>query len=198
MSDKEACFKEALDAYKDATGNDLGVTHHQQWVQDANGSWRAIEEPRGFWGIINSIMKTFRIQDGLQDPRPPGSPNPTQLRVPDMTVRTPDGRTVVVDNKFTRPDGTKDTWGTRPGTNGNTQKQDYDDINRQNNPGNDKVDDLYLDKDRCGCKGEPRAREVLVQVPSLQGQLFVVPLPSPGLAPMPMPGLGPGLIPVFP
>lgn len=127
-SAKERCFKQAAFAYEQGTGQDLGLEFEQPWRQLANGAW---ETTTNWWSAVNSMRFG----------------NATQIRRPDLTVN---GDTVV-DLKFTRADGTKDTWGTRPGAgNGNTQLEDYNDINEQHNPDFEN-DDPRLDRDTCEC-----------------------------------------------
>jgi hypothetical protein len=203
---KEKCFQEALDKYQDATGKDLGIEHQKDWVKDANGDWAPATFKDHFMKMVNSIRKTFQIQKRLRPPRSPGAPNPVQWRTPDMTVTTPDGNKMVVDTKFTDAKGKIDSWRTKPGMSGSTQKDDYNDINRQQNPGRDDVENLSVDKDNCDCRGknQPQRVEVVETVtdPSVApGQdmmpFYVWPAPG-GLPPLTAPSPGWVPIPVFP
>jgi hypothetical protein len=109
----------------------------------------------------------------------------TQVRVPDLTVNTPQGP-LVVDLKFTRSDGTVDGWRTQPGKgNGRTQPEDYRDINRQTDPDSKEI---KLDPDDCNCdqRGAEPVR-VYEPVPAYGQQFFFMPLPAPG----PLPALPP-------
>ncbi len=130
MSAKEDCFKEATEKYEEATGQSLGIEHQRPWRQLFNGTW---ERATSWQSAINSYVRG----------------NAAQFRVPDVTIN---GNTVV-DLKFTRADGTVDTWGTRPGQgNGNLQRDDYNDINGQNNPEFDNQNPK-LDPETCNCGG---------------------------------------------
>jgi hypothetical protein len=187
---KEQCFEDALDAYQKTTGKDLGIQHRAPWVQGLDGTWKMAE--RGFWAEVNSMLKTVR---SFLDPTGASPPGQTQqVRVPDLTVN---GK-LVVDTKFTRGDGKVDTWGTKPGAgNGRTQREDYNDINRQQNKGDPKAQDMVLDPETCGCKakGEPKPVEVPVMAPYAlpNGQFYMVPTPlAPGVTVpgLTLPGLG--------
>lgn len=169
MTAKEDCFKDAAEAYQDATGKDLGLEFQKPWRLLENGTW---ERTTNWWSALNSFF----------------SGKAEQLRRPDLTI----GGQKVFDLKFTRADGTVDTWGTRPGAgNGETQRHDYNQINKQNSP-DMKNDDPKLDPETCNCKGRgAKAVEVPVAVPGLSpyGVPFI-PLPAPGGMPLPaMPGL---------
>ncbi|NLA21371.1 hypothetical protein GPU89_39075 [Burkholderia cepacia] len=125
-----------------------------------------------------------------------------QMRFPDLTV-TNGGKTSVLDLKFTRSDGTVDTWRTNPGAgNGNLQRQDYNTINEQENGGRNPYsgEDPSLDPEKCGCgKGtKVQQEEVLKQVPVPGMGMYGMPLlefpngvPSLGLG-----GAG-GMVPEF-
>lgn len=127
-SAKERCFKQAAFAFEQGTGRNLGLEFERPWRQLANGTW---EKTSNWWSAVNSFVNG----------------NANQIRRPDLTVN---GDTVI-DLKFSRADGSKDTWGTKPGAgNGNTQRTDYNDINAQNNPDFDN-DDPKLDRDTCKC-----------------------------------------------
>lgn len=112
---------------------------------------------------------------------------------------------MVVDTKFTDSKGNIDPWGKNKGMSGSTQKPDYNEINTQQNPGRDDVEDLAIDKDNCDCKGknQPKKVEVVeyVRSPSfVPGQetmpFFVWPAPGaiPVLPPVTVPT--PGWVPV--
>ena len=188
MSSKEDCFEEAADAYQDATDKDLGLQHKQPWRQNMDNTWSP--EPRGFWAGVNSMLKWLRGEGHAGSVK--------QIRVPDVTVNTPKGP-LVVDLKFTRADGTVDSWGTKPGKgNGSLQQDDYNDINKQTDP---KAKDLKLDPESCGCQARGEPSPVQVPVTDPLGGLYVVPMaplggvPMPALPPMPMPAPMP--VPVF-
>jgi len=188
-SDKEQCFEDALDAYNDSLPDDKkwNIKHRQPWVQGQDGVWR--QEPRGFWAGVNSMMKTIKWKLGLG----PAPGTAVQVRVPDLTVDD----NLVVDTKFTRADGTVDDWGTKGGAgNGKTQREDYNDINKQTDP---KAQDLKLDPASCKCeeKGEPEPVEVPAAAP------LMAPLPGTGFqgapagAPAPAPAPVPEGVPIF-
>jgi Chaperone of endosialidase len=175
---KEKCFSDAMEKYQDATGKDLGTKMHEPWRQNVDGSWS--KEPRGFWAAINS-MKKFIMGNGH-------SGSVVQTRVPDLTVQAPKGP-LAVDLKFTRADGTVDDWRTKPGAgNGQTQRNDYNEINRQTDPN---AQDLTLDPESCNCKGRGSSPQTVLD-PALgyapDGQFYFVPMAP--LGPLPaMPGL---------
>lgn len=204
-SAKDQCFKEAIETYEEATKKDLGIKHQLPWSQDLDGTWVA-EETKIWWNVINSMLKTLGILSGTTPPREPGRPNPIQVRQPDVTVPTPNGKPVVVDNKFTDKNGKPDPWRENPGKgNKNTQRQDYNDINKRQ--GHEETDDWSLDKNKCKCgDGEPQPQEVWEPVTSPayspEGKLFFMPVPAPGALPVPLPApvpaFPPGLVPVFP
>lgn len=113
--------------------------------------------------------------------------------------------------KFTRTNGTVDDWGSRAGAgNGQFQKDDYNELNRQLNNGEDPYgDDPSLTPDKCGCgrPGGTAVEPITVVVPEFgMGQVFVMPGPlAPGVSLPPvtvaqlpsfgLPGLGPRLVP---
>ncbi|CAM2064020.1 hypothetical protein SCOR_01555 [Sulfidibacter corallicola] len=203
-SDKEKCFQEALEKYNEVaeqsgSRDPIDANFQEGWVQDIDGTW----SPTGnetWWSMVNSVRKTWDIIAGNRPPRPPGSDYPIQIRRPDVTIRS-GSRTVVVDTKFTRANGTVDDWGTRPGAgNGNLQQEDYNDINSQMNPDGDAPEDVKLDPETCRCDGKGDPVEVPVMVPNPMmdptGQLFFMPFPAPGA--LGVPSFAPPMIPVFP
>lgn len=185
MSSKEQCFKDALAKYKDKSGKDVDVEFEKQWVKDGvTGKWSPRSDEGSIAKLFNSIRKSLRIFGGEAEPRPPGSANPVQLRRPDITATTKDGRQIVIDNKFTGKDGRPDPWG-NGGQSGSDQRPDYNEINKQNGG---KGEDLNLNKDVCKCQGEPQQVEVWKPVPGLSTDPFMVPfmpLPAPGGLPAP-------------
>lgn len=156
---KEECFRDAAGQYEEATGRNLGLDHQRPWRQLGDGTW---EQASSWQSAINTHITKSQ-----------------QFRVPDVTV---DGKTVI-DLKFTRADGTVDTWGTRPGQiNGNTQRQDYNDINSQGNPDFDN-DDPKLDPESCNCRGGNASRvTVPVYVHDLDGMPYISASPVPNRA----------------
>ena len=174
MSAKEDCFKDATRAYEDASGKDLGIDFQQPWRQLGNGTW---ERASNWWSALNSFWNG----------------NATQVRRPDITI----GGKKVFDLKFTRSDGTVDTWGNVPGKgNGNTQLNDYNDINRQNAPDMDN-DDPKLDPESCNCRMRGAA-PMIVPVPRSQldpFSLYMMPSPAPGVPVPSVPSLPPIRIP---
>ncbi|RXV65190.1 hypothetical protein D1006_34145 [Burkholderia stabilis] len=187
MSAKEKCFQEAWDKYKDATGNeDMDIESQKPWGQRSDGSWNS--KYSSWQHLLNSFLK--------------GSTE--QMRFPDLTV-TNGGKTSVLDLKFTRSDGTVDTWRTNPGAgNGNLQRQDYNAINEQENGGRNPYsnEDPSLDPEKCGCgKGtKVQQEEVLKQVPVPGMGMYGMPLlESPnGLPSLGLGGAGAGgMVPEF-
>ncbi len=200
MSDKDKCFEKAIDKVEDVGKQKIGVENQAPWVKDLNGTWRQIPKDTAFQSIMGSIKKTLGIQSGNlpANARLPGKPDPIQVRYPDVTVDTPGGK-VVIDNKFTNGKGGIDPWGSKPGTGGNTQLPDYNDIN-QKNTGNPNAKNLSLDKNTCKCDEKGKAEPVRVYQsqtsvatdPAL-GKVFVVPLPLGPLPALPSFGLNPGV-----
>lgn len=205
-SAKDICMREALAEYENLTGDKTGVEFQRPWLQDRSGTWAMGDNPNGFAGFIHSIKKTFRIMRGLQPERAAGAPNPVQVRYPDMTVSRPDGSRVVIDNKFTNARGDIDPWRTQIGTNGQTQRQDYDDINSRNTKGDKRAEGLSLDKDSCNCRGPAQPQEVPVMEEATGRVMVMLPsgrwVPAPGAMIGRLPSFGglrmPGLRPVFP
>ncbi|VWC77014.1 hypothetical protein BLA50215_00958 [Burkholderia lata] len=185
MSDKEKCFQEAWDKYKDATGNkDMDIESQKPWGQRPDGSWNS--KYSSWQHLLNSFLK------GATE----------QMRFPDLTV-TNGGKTSVLDLKFTRSDGTVDTWRTNPGAgNGNLQRQDYNTINEQQNGGRNPYsnEDPSLDPEKCGCgKGtKVQQEEVVKEVPAM-GMYGMPLLESPnGLPSFGLGGAGAGgMVPEF-
>ncbi len=141
---KEKCFKEAWDKYKDSFGEKSDVQMHKPWgLDDATGQWT--KNYNSWQHAMNSFMKFLRLGGG----------STRQLRIPDLTI-SQGGKTSVVDLKFTRADGTVDSWGKKVGAgNGELQQEDYNDINRQQNGGQNQYDkDPSLTPEKCGC-GKP-------------------------------------------
>lgn len=186
VSAKDQCFEDATQAYEDATGKKLGLDFQRPWVKDGlTGKWGEAPAETTWDKIMGSILKTLRITKGDELPRAPGVPNPVQVRYPDITMTQPDGTKIVIDNKFTDSKGNIDKWGTKPGTGGQTQPEDYRDINKQNT-GNPNAQEISLDENECGCKGgEPEPETVPVPMT----------VPFPGFLPMPAPGTLPGGVP---
>lgn len=194
---KEDCFKEALDAFKDAfPEEDPKVELFKDWYRDSDGTWKKAGFVRSFSHWIGSILKTGRIASGAEDPRPKGEPNPTQWRTPDISAS--DGK--VYDLKFTNAEGRVDPWGDTPGMGGGTQKEDQAAINKQADPKNGKA--MSLDKDSCKCKereqedGEPQQ----VQAPAPKSLLLlgVNPVTGGAAAPEAVPEVIPEFIPAIP
>lgn len=192
---KEKCFKEAWDKYKDSFDEKMDIEMQKPWGQRADGSWDS--NYNSFWHALNSFSSWLRGNGG----------STTQMRIPDLTINN-GGKTSVLDLKFTRADGTVDTWRTQPGAgNGNLQRDDYNNINNQlNGKNNPHGNDPSLDPNKCGCNkpNGTAVAPVTVTVPqgAYAGQLFVMPGPlAPGVVlppvtiPAPvMPGLSGGLL----
>ena len=187
---KEQCFEEALDSWESASGKKLGIDFQQWWTKNAAGMWeRETFTQRVWWQVVNSWRKTKNFINGTG-----ASPGSVQgLRRPDITMPGPNGKDIVVDLKFTDQKGKPDGW--RDG-----QQEDYGDINRQNHG----TGDVALDKNSCGCKGEPEPETVADPFALHQPGLYFVPVPAPqgllgpSVAPAPAP-IGPLIrIPIFP
>src|SRR5262245_11344412 len=171
---KELCFETALATIVRMRNRALKSSfmmpdstefrYQVQWEKGADGIWRS-----GFmknWKhAANSINRTFRQAQKLAEwflnlskpdenrpPMPEIPPDsPIQTRHPDLTVTIIGNREVVVDLKFTRANGQSDTWRTEAGQSGSRQRDDYNEINRQE-LGIDKDLDLSLDVNSCCCK----------------------------------------------
>lgn len=184
---KEKCFKEAWDKYKNSFDEKSNIQMQKPWGQNpTTGQWTS--NYNSWQHAMNSFMKFLRL----------GSGSTQQLRIPDLTI-TQGGKTSVLDLKFTRANGTMDKWGEKAGAgNEKLQRDDYNDINKQQNNGQSPHgDDPSLSAKKCGC-GEPggtATAPITVEVPELgMGQVFVVPGPlAPGLSlpPVTIPQLPP-------
>jgi hypothetical protein len=203
-SPKDKCFKEATEALKENTNKlkDMDIEFERTWVRDQKGTW---SKSNLFWAHLNNaINKTLEIIAGTRSPRTQGRPNPMQVRRPDITINK-GNNSLVIDNKFTDKDGNIDPWRSEKGKSGSTQKDDYNEINREH-AGDPNAQDVSLDKNKCKCdaKGEPQPVEVWVPDPALQGQpeLFFMPSPSgiPSIPPIRVPTIPPIRlpIPIFP
>jgi hypothetical protein len=103
---------------------------------------------------------------------------------------------VVVDNKFKGDD-----WGTKQGMGGGTQQDDYNTMNRQNNPGRNDVENVALTPKNCECDGKNKPQRAHATDPALQSYFMFTPAPGglpslPGFSLPEIPILEP--IPVFP
>ena len=195
-SKKEKCFQEAWDKYKSSFDEKTDIKMQKPWGLGPNGKWNS--NYSSWQHAMNSFMKFLRT----------GSSSTEQLRIPDLTV-TQGGKTSVVDLKFTRANGTVDTWRKDPGAgNGRLQQKDYNDINKQQNNGQSQYgDDPSLSAKSCGCDepGGTATAPITVEVPELgMGKIFVLPGPlAPGVSLPPItipqiPPMGfPGLVPRF-
>jgi len=157
---KEECFESATEALRrraERQGKEPPeLDHKQPWEQAyGDGSWSAVNKT--WHHAMNSVVKTYnQIAQKLGiDPA-----RPTQVRFPDVTVTTPSGKQVVVDCKFDRPSGGRDSWGSNPGMNGKTQLEDYNDINKQNTGKGDQGLSLDADVCKCGPEGSPESQPV--------------------------------------
>ena len=61
-SDKEKCFREAVEELQKARGKKLDVEYERPWVKQVDETWKPVE---GWWRWIFSIKKTLRM---LADP----------------------------------------------------------------------------------------------------------------------------------
>lgn len=192
-SPKERCFEAAWKKYKETFQDDMDLEVQKPWGQRTDGTWDS--NYSHFWNAINSFMKYVRGEGGTTQ----------QVRIPDLTVNQ-GGRTSVLDLKFTRADGTIDSWSNRPGAGtGTLQQDDYNDINRQMNDGNDPHGgDPRLDPEKCGCDQPNGTQTAPIRVfydqysesfstdhvDPLRPRLGPIRLPKPARAPVPgrMPG----------
>lgn len=163
---KEECFEAATTALQALRGKYKKsvptLTHQRAWTRDARRpyKWR-IEPPTSvFWNLINSAEKTLRlIKDPPEDEAGKRDASTRyaseQMRYPDVTVTRPDGAMVVIDTKFDRPSGGRDSWNAKTGKySGQDQVTDYNEINEQQTgkPGLS----LSLDADVCACPKRPK------------------------------------------
>lgn len=191
-SPKEQCFEDTWKNFKDASGNKAEMEFQKPWGQGENNVWQS--GYKNFWHAFNSFVNTLR---GIET-----SILTQQIRYPDLTV-TQNGSTSVIDMKFTRADGTADSWGNTPGKgNGATQLEDYNKINEQLNGKDPYNKDPSLSQENCKCN-EPGGTAVapvtvLKEVPSMDGKFFFSPLPEALPAPggVTVPGVG-GMLPEF-
>jgi hypothetical protein len=182
MSDKEKCFDKAWNKYKDATGSRMKIESQKPWGLRSDGKW---DKNYSNWQhAINSFRKWLTGNGGSTQ----------QIRFPDLTI-TNDGATSVVDLKFTRKDGRVDQWGNTEGKgNRRVQKDDYNQINKQQNGGRNPYpeDDPSLDPVKCDCGKKTKVqRERVVKLVPAEPQFFYVP----GVTPSPIPGVVPGSVP---
>lgn len=199
LTEKEQCFKDAWEKYKKESGDPMKVDSQETWRRDADtGQWN---NDYSFSHAFNSFMKFLRT----------GSSSTDQIRFPDLTVTNGDAKSVI-DLKFTRADGTVDDWNPNEGAgSAQSQRKDYNDINRDLNGGKDQYnDDPVLSPKSCKCD-EPDGTavepiKVAKPVESMDGKFFMLPTPGvgavPGVAPAPvpeLPGLGgfPAFEPIF-
>jgi hypothetical protein len=155
MSEKEDCFKEALDKYKELSKDDLKIDHQQPWVRDRITGWHKLEDA-SLWTRLSFQIRALQgktLQE-IAERWAADKDNPVQLRRPDFTVTTQEGRTLVIDNKFLRADCSMDDWSNTPGQSGTTQREDYNEINGSRNRDKN-VEDLRLDRDVCNCPRQP-------------------------------------------
>jgi hypothetical protein len=175
MSSKEDCFRTAMKSYLDETGSKYKFDFEQVWVKELfqgdtfrMSKWSILSESR-FDSIFYSIKKTFGLLRDGDVLRPSGEPNPIQVRRPDMTITTPTGQQIVVDNKFTRADGSVDPWRTG-GQSGSDQLSDYNEINRQHGV---EGKELKLDKNVCKCKDKDKPEDEEVMKAAQSGVAFM-------------------------
>ncbi len=199
---KEACFESAvneLTEHRERMGKPTPKIDHQRgWTQNMETKqWRPEPEQSTFGKIMGSIKKTFRIITGQQAEEPGRWPT-GQPRFPDVTVTTPEGKTIAVDTKFDRPSGGRDQWNDKPGKySGNDQKTDYNEMNEQATKKKDL--DLSLDADSCECNEDPSPVEEVDPALAPDGQFYVAPFGEGALPSLPeLPALEPMPIPIFP
>ncbi|PCE33261.1 hypothetical protein BZL54_05980 [Burkholderia ubonensis subsp. mesacidophila] len=144
MSGKEKCFQAAWDTVKETTGDEsMDIDSQQTWGLE-NGQW--ISNYDGWWQAIRRFMGAVA----------------TQVRRPDLTI-TQNGTKSVVDLKFNRENGQPDKWGTKIGNSGGTQKEDYGQINKQQNGGKDPYDNTpELSEQSCKCNEETKVEQLVV------------------------------------
>jgi len=143
---KEKCLEQAVEGLKRSRGRqDPHMEYQQPWVRYDDGTWRPLRNTMGtYWKYI--WMAKLRIRD----PEARGAV-PIQVRRPDMTCTLRDESKVVVDAKFTRKNGTIDSWQQRPGMSKSLQQKDYNEINAQEQHGGPKSQDLVLHPEVCEC-----------------------------------------------
>jgi hypothetical protein len=156
---KEACFEAATEALFELRRRrnmpDIEVDHQRAWTKSlSTGVWRPESASRSFGEIIGSMLKTLRLRDEPPDAEQSEQAETRwdtgQIRIPDVTVKRPDGSYAVIDTKFDRADGTRDTWGTAKGAvSGKDQREDYNEINEQQTGMPNQ--NLSLDADVCQC-----------------------------------------------
>lgn len=189
-SERDLCFAAAVEAYnalhEEIHGSEwLDISHQMTWKRDVAATGSKWFPVTGLSSRVSSYLKSKLGSSSYQ------------VRYPDMSIKMPDGKYMVLDNKFSG-----DRWGTKRGKNsGKNQRQDYEDINRdQGHP----MADPKLDPQKCMCderkkKKELKPQEVWVPVysPAVDPKLYLVPSPlAPGVSPGTVPS--PVIRPVFP
>lgn len=173
VTPKDKCFDQAVkdyqELYKKSTGKELPYKIHTQrtWAKDFEhgGKWEML--PKG----VNAYQHARRWASkhlGFGD---------YQIRYPDITIEQ-DGCLRILDNKFTRNDGSIDQWGRKRGADSPyDQENDYKDINRDN--GFD-TDDPQINENTCKCqdRGTPEPYNVPVQVPASEMSMYYGTLPG--------------------
>lgn len=189
-SAKDMCFAAAVDAYQELAKEagipwKFKVLNQTPWIQDVGNWGKPWKMAEGFVGVyvhlMNYVSKYFKYSSLIQ------------VRFPDVTIKFPDGKAMVLDNKFTQADGSVDKWGTANGAgNGNTQQADYNQINQEQGKYHDSDPSLTPRKCKCNEKKQQKKlvpQEVVVRVPVRAPQM------APGLYPFMIPEGG---VPVMP
>jgi hypothetical protein len=168
QSVKEKCFEDAWDAHKNKMGDSQKIDFDKNWTQDSNGVWNRRTK---FWSAMNKFLNWGE-----------------QIRRPDLTITDGAGNISVLDLKFTRSDGSVDTWGTKRGLgNKSFQKIDYNDINRQQNNGNSQYNDNpELSPDKCKCNDPKNGTAVAPETSYAEAPDFAQDPLNPFAAPGPL------------
>src|SRR6185503_765632 len=145
ISKNDKCFAEALAMYQEEAYT-RGVETQKIWFMDLQNGWMQLPADKNIYWLRGAIDRTWRILERGEDLRASGQLNPLYYRQPDMTITMDDGRSIVVDNKFTNAEGRIDPWNRAPGKGGTLQRDDYNGINASQGVNGQ---DLALNKDVC-------------------------------------------------
>jgi hypothetical protein len=160
-SARDKCFEDAVNALNDTLPDDqkINIQHQQPWGQ-VDGKWRPLGMGERLWNWITD--KTI------------------PYRVPDWTI-TENGKPIAGDNKFSGDKYNEN----RVGRSGKTQREDQNQMNEDQHPGNNDYQDLNLNPETCKCDGNPQRQQVQVTVP--YGVMVPGVSPAPGSLPSTVP-----------
>jgi hypothetical protein len=180
-SSRDQCFQDALERYKDTHPddpyNDCDVEHEPAYRKHPE---------TGRWWKVNRFPGADYFNEMLELKM--RGKNFGQLRKPDMVLRCPDGRTYVVDNKFSKDRFRGD------------QKRDYEEIERDENNDLDTQDARATTPANCDCSADYASNPIyLPYAPRLQPGRDWFPIIIPGVPSLPpLPNWVPSVPPLIP